>query len=596
MTGRRRSFTAVAAIGVLAFAVACAPGNAGGGGSTPASSAPAPASDTETFTPPKVTIGTAEDSKGPAPAPEGVVRGGTVTMLDRDDFAHLDPGQIYLNTESNMALLYARGLTGYKRVGPNEYKLVGDLATDPGTPSDGGRTWTFTLKDGVKWQDGSPITSEDVKWTMERLFAPHITYGPAYIQQWLTGEEDYKKAYGGPYGGKRLDSIETPDEKTVVFRFKEPHADANFALAMTGYAIVPKAKDTKEKYDKEPFSSGPYVITSHTPDKSMELERNPHWDPATDPIRGGYPDKWRFEFGQERLQITDRFIADAGEDKTALSFYAWVAPERLQQVLKDENLKSRMLRQPSPYGNYYYFNLDRVKDIKHRQAINIAWPTRQLQQLEGGPAANVISTTILNPVVAGWQDYDVFGMKAKPEGDIERAKQLMAESSDPNPTIVYAYNQTPIEERKTVVIKNQLAKIGINVVPKPLARKTYYDQISKVDNGFDLYWGGWGQDWPSGSTVLPVIFGPVRDGGYNLSHLRDPEIDAEMKRILEMADANEANAAWAALDKRIMETITPIVPDTNDIGTMLYGSRIGGAEIDPQLWTVSPNLIYVKPQ
>src|SRR5690606_40616750 len=127
-----------------------------------------------------------------------------------------------------------------------EYQLVGDLATDPGTPSDGGKTWTFTLKDGVKWQDGSPITSEDVKWTIERLFAPHITYGPAYIQQWLT-EEDYKKAYQGPYDGKRLDNIETPDDKTVVFRFKEPHADANFALAMAGYYIVPKANDTRSE-------------------------------------------------------------------------------------------------------------------------------------------------------------------------------------------------------------------------------------------------------------------------------------------------------------------------------------------------------------
>ena len=85
-----------------------------------------------------------------------------------------------------------------------------------------------------------------------------------------------------------------------------------------------------------------------------------------------------------------------------------------------------------------------------------------------------------------------------------------------------------------------------------------------------------------------MIFGPVREGGNNLSHLRDPEIDAEMKRILEMEDANEANAAWAALDKKIMETITPLVPDLNDVGTMLHGSRIGGAEIDPQSWTVSP--------
>ena len=76
----------------------------------------------------------------------------------------------------------------------------------------------------------------------------------------------------------------------------------------------------------------------------------------------------------------------------------------------------------------------------------------------------------------------------------------------PNPP---TRGQTPTEERKTVVIKNQLAKIGIKLVPKPLARKTYYDQISKVDNGFDMYWGGWGAGLAVGLDRLP---GDLRSG------------------------------------------------------------------------------------
>src|SRR5690606_24244660 len=278
-----------------------------------------------------------------------------------------------------------------------------------------------------------------------------------------------------PYDGKRLDAIATPDEKTVVFKFKTPHADANYAFAMGGYAIVPKDKDTKEKYDQEPVSSGPYIIKSHTVDKSMELERNPHWDPATDPIRGAYPDVWKLEFGQEALQITDRFIADNGPDQQAFTFYASVPPERLQQVLDDQSLADRRMVSPSPYGNYYYFNLDRVKDIKIRQAINYAWPSKQIQQTLGGPAAAALPTTILNEnTTVGYEPYDLYGKTEKPEGDIEKAKQLLAESSNPNPTIVYAYNQTPTQEQVTVVIKNALEKAGIKVVAKPLDRKTYY--------------------------------------------------------------------------------------------------------------------------
>nr|BFE88849.1 hypothetical protein GCM10020093_114500 [Planobispora longispora] len=450
----KRSAAAALAAGLLVLTGACAEGNQG---AAPTSSG-APAASAEPYKPPTITVGTAGDSTGPAIAPEGVVKGGTVTMIDRDDFAHFDPAQSYVNTATNFGLLIHRGLTGYKRVAKGEYKLVGDLATDPGTPSDGGKTWTFTLKDGVKWQDGSPITSEDVKWTIERSFAPFITQGPTYIQQWLT-EVDHKKAYQGPYDGKRLDAIETPDDKTVVFKFKTPHADANYAFAMGGYAIVPKAKDTKEKYDKEPFSSGPYVIKSHVVDKTLDLERNPHWDAATDPIRGAYPDKWHMEFGQEALQITDRLVADAGPDQTAFTFYAGVPPERLQQVLGDASLAPRLMKSPSPYGNYYYFNLDRVKDIKIRQAINHAWPSKQIQQVYGGPAAAVLPTTILNEnTTAGYEAYDLFGKTTKPEGDIDKAKELLAQSSNPNPTIVYAYNQTPLQEQITVVIKSALEK------------------------------------------------------------------------------------------------------------------------------------------
>ncbi|MGI5490683.1 ABC transporter substrate-binding protein [Microtetraspora malaysiensis] len=596
MSIRKRSTVAVLAVGVLALTGACAKGGGGGapaaaGNPSSATSDRGPSADTA----PKIAIGTADDSKGPAIAPEGVVKGGTISMIDRDDYAHLDPGRIYTNVESVFALVYARQLTGYKRIAKNDYKLVGDLATDTGQASDGGKTWTFTLKDGVKWQDGSPITSGDVKWSIERLFASYSTEGAPYVQQWLT-EENYKKSYKGPYDGKHLDNIETPDDKTVVFKFKEPHADANFALAMTTYGIVPKAKDTKEKYDKEPFSCGPYIITNHVTDKSMDLERNPNWDPATDPIRGAYPDKWHLEFGYQNLQATDRFIADAGDDKKMFSFYRQVAPERLQQVLSDPAFKSRLMSQPSPYADYYYFNLDRVKDIKIRQAINYAWPAKQLQQIGGGPVSSVISTTILNPTLAGFQEYDLFNKKAKPEGDVEKAKELLAQSSNPHPTIVYAYNQTPVQERITVAIKTGLEKAGIKVVAKPLNPKTWYDSITKIDNGFDMYWGGWGADWPNAATVFPVIFGPIVEGGQNVSHFKDPEIQAEIKRIQGMSDADEANKAWGALDKTIMEKVTPLVPDVNSIANSLHGSLIGGAEIDPIYWVVSPNTIFVKQQ
>src|SRR4051794_24377598 len=123
MSTRNRSALAVLAIGVMALTGACAQG---GGGAPAGSAAPSAApSGPSAESAPKISIGTAADSNGPAIAPEGGVKGGTAPSIERDDFAHLDPGRIYVNTDSNVSLLFPRQLTGYKRVARNDYKLVG---------------------------------------------------------------------------------------------------------------------------------------------------------------------------------------------------------------------------------------------------------------------------------------------------------------------------------------------------------------------------------------------------------------------------------------------------------------------------------------
>src|SRR4051812_10822712 len=153
-----------------------------------------------------IKFGDAADSQGPAAAVPGAKSGGTISVPQRDSIAHLDPGQIYVSNESQLAQLYHRGLTGFKATSNDgkQHEVVGDLATDAGTTTDGGKTWKYTLKDGVKWEDGSPITSKDVRQSVERLFAPFINTGPSYLQQWLanTPGADYRKLLpDGPYKG-----------------------------------------------------------------------------------------------------------------------------------------------------------------------------------------------------------------------------------------------------------------------------------------------------------------------------------------------------------------------------------------------------------
>ncbi|MFJ8042902.1 ABC transporter substrate-binding protein [Kitasatospora sp. NPDC096147] len=583
-----RAAAAVVAVGTLTLS-AC---SSGGGGKKDDAKASASASKLNEH--PNVVVGTAADSQGPAKPVEGAKPGGTVKNIERDDYEHLDPAQVYSNVGSNFSLLITRGLTGYKQEG-NTVKLVGDLATDTGVASDGGKTWTFKLKDGIKWETGDPITSADVKHSIERSFAPFITQGATYVQRWLTNE-DYRKAYQGPYDGKHLDNVTTPDEKTIVFKFAKPHADFNYAMAMTTYGVVSQKGDTKEEYDKTPVSSGPYKIAERVTDKSLSLVRNPNWDAKTDPIRHAYPDKWNFEFGYQAIPATDKLLAaDKGDDVNTMSFYAGVAGDRLQKVLEDASLKDRLVKGESPYADYYIINNKRVTDLKVRQALNYAFPLQQIRTTEGGPATGTFTSTLLNPSVAGYQDYDLFGKKEKPAGDPEKSKALLKEAGKENYKIVYAYNNTPTQQKVSVVIEDALKKAGFDLVLKPVDTKTWYDEMGKVDKEFDLFWAGWGADWPNASTVLPQLFDGrlIQDGSNNYGNFNDPEINTEIDRIMDLADLNEQNKAWGALDKKIMEK-APVIPGIQDKFYILHGSKIGGATYDPLGKIISPNDVFVK--
>ncbi|BFV57483.1 ABC transporter substrate-binding protein [Kitasatospora sp. CMC57] len=584
----RRLAAAVMVVGALTVTTACSSGNSSDGAKPEASKSKIAAAS--------VAVGTAADSTGPAIAEPNAKKGGTVNMIDRDDFSHLDPAQVYVNTNSEVSLLFTRQLTGYKYLPDGTQKLVGDLATDTGTTTDGGKTWKFTLKDGVKWQDGTAITSADIKYSIERTFAPFVKSGPTYIQQWLSGSVDkYREFYPGPYEGKELDLVQTPDPKTVVITFADVHPDANFTLAMTGYGVVPKAQDTKEAYDKKPFSSGPYQIAEHVTDKSLDLVRNPNWDPATDPIRNAYPDKWHMEFGVQQQPSTERFLADNGPDKTAFSFHNTVYRTYIDQVKNgDEKLKARTLQGLTPYVDYYYINNSRIKDQKVREALIRAFPHQQTRQLSGGTSYGDYATNYMSPTVLGYEANDKYDILKHPEGDPEAAKKLLAEAGATGQTIVYAFNNTPVQQQLTESIRVALEKAGFKFVPKPLDPKTYYDAIGLINNEYDLYWGGWGADWPTGYTSLQPWDGrTIADGASNYAHYNDPELNKAMDEAAKIADPVAQGKAWAAIDRKLQDAAASI-PDVYQRSLSLYGSGLGGVKYDSIFGLQYPLNIYVK--
>ncbi|MBR7676046.1 ABC transporter substrate-binding protein [Streptomyces daliensis] len=546
-------------------------------------------------------FGDAKDSTGPAPAVKGAQKGGALTVYQRDSFAHLDPAQIYVSDEGAMSTLIHRRLTSYQRDADGNYTVVGDLAKDSGKSSDGGKTWTYELKDGVKWEDGSEITSKDVRHTFERQFAPFISEGPTFIQQWLadTKGTDYRKLLkDGPYKGDHLpDSVlETPDDKTIVFHFKTPQPDMPYALGMAGYSIVQEKGDTKEKYDKAPVTSGPYKIESFKSGKSMKLVRNEEWDAKTDPVRHQYVDSFNIQFGVSFEDSTKRLASDSEENKTAVSFTNQVDASSMQTVRSDADVKKRSLSGYQPYVGKVAFNMDRLKDKKVREAIAYALPSQSLVQAFGGSGGGEAAGNYLSPTVAGHTDSDPYGKIKNPQGDVKKAKKLLKEAGKTGMKLTFAYQNAPEWQKFSVAAEDNLKKAGFDVQLKDIVADTWYDQIGKIKNNYDMYHASWGADWPSASTVIPPTLDgrQIQDGAANYSHYNNEAMNKEMDRISEMTDKDKAAKEWAKLSDKILKEDLPEVPLMYYKQIQLHGSKVGGAVMNNVISAIDPTQLYIK--
>ncbi|MFI9647188.1 ABC transporter substrate-binding protein [Streptomyces sp. NPDC052040] len=600
-TGGRHAYAALSVLAAGALVLTgCSKGGSDGGGDGKKDDSNAKRQQAS------IKFGDAADSTGPATPVPGARSGGTMEVLQRDSYAHLDPAQIYVSDEGSLAQLIHRGLTGYRATGDDgsTHEIVGDLATDSGTTTDGGKTWKYTLKDGIKFQDGSPITAKDIRQTFERLFAPFVNQGPTYVQQWLadTSGADYRKLLkNGPYDGKHLpDSVlSTPDAKTVVFHFKKPHPDLPYALAMAGYAVVEAKGDTKEKYDRAPVVSGPYKIESFKSGKSMVLVKNDQWDPKTDPIRHQYVDRFNITFNQQFEASTKALLADSGADRTGLSFNNQVDAGNLSKVLADPRMKSRTVQGFQPYVGQMNINMSKpeLKDIKVRQAIAYALPVTPFVRAYGGSAAMEVAGGLLSPTVSGYDPaFDPFGKKKKPAGDPDKAKKLLQEAGKVGMKLTFGYTNTPEGQQYSTAMAAGLKKAGFDVQRQEIPAETYYDQVSKLDNAYDIFHTAWGADWPSASTVIPPLYDGrlIADGAQNYSQINDPYVNGEIDRINTVTDPVKAADAWEKLDKYLLTKVVNEVPTGYYKQIQIAGSQVGGLVYDDVIGGVDPRRLYVK--
>lgn len=514
-------------------------------------------------------------------------KGGTLYYLTRRPSEHLDPQRTYIGRDlANENRLFYRDLVGFSLSTDVKEgtKPVPDLATDTGTSTEGGKVWSFTLRDGVKWQDGKEITCEDLKYGFSRGFATDvITGGPNYQLGYLdVPQKNGLPIYTGPYkkgGQAEFDKAVTCEGKKITYRFNKPWVDFPLAIASLRFAAPYRAdQDKGDQSNYAIFSNGPYKIQGQwKKGVGGTFVRNENWDPKTDNLRKALPDKIIFVEGLTNEIITQRLISDSGNDKFAVTDRR-IPASMYTQIDSNPNVKSRATLVDSPFVDYVLPNFNRMKDLKVRQALMTATDQNAYINAQGGEKFGRPAKSIVNPSLIGYKDNANFTMP--PTGDPAAAKKLLQEAGVTIPyPITYTYNGGTTEvDNAAAGMKATWDKAGFKVTLQPLT-DTYYDVIQNPSNNkSDVVWGGWGADWPSQATVLPALF----DARINLTEKSNGQdygnykSDAVNKLIDEAAlkpDLQSAATVYNQIDDQLAKDVA-YIPLAVEKFYLLHGSGV----------------------
>jgi peptide/nickel transport system substrate-binding protein len=510
--------------------------------------------------------------------------GGSVYYLTKRPVEHWDPQRMYIGRDlTDASRMFYRTLTMLKP----DNTLVPDLATTTGTGSNSNKTWTFTLKPGPKWQDGSPITCQDFKYGVSRTFAVNtITGGPNYALQFLDipTNPDGSSQYTGPYtkkGQALYDKAVVCNGNTLTFHLRKSVPDFNYAAsgALAAFAPFKQSQDKAAQSNFQVFSSGPYMLQgTWVEGKGGTFVRNPLYDPKTDDtsIRRALPDKLVWVEGLTDETIFDRLLKDQGPDQFAVTDRS--APPAYQVRVVAQ--KSRMTNPDTPYVEYLLPNFKKVTNPLVRQALAVAVDKNAWVTAYGGPALEKPWNTIIAADVQGYKDFgNTFG--APDNGDPDKAKSLLQQAGVKTPyPIHFTYSGgTPTTDAQASSLKAALEKAGFKVTLESLS-DTYYDVIQNPSNAskYDLTWASWGADWPNASTVVPPLFDSrvnlsAASNGQDYGWYQSNSANQAMDAAYDEPDAAKRNAMWGDLSEQLAKDVA-YIPLVVRKFLRLHGSKV----------------------
>jgi ABC-type transport system substrate-binding protein len=514
---------------------------------------------------------------------DDIKQGGSMVVTYKDDVSTLDPAIGYDWQNWSMIKSLFDGLMDYA---PGTTDLVLDLAESYEVAPDG-LSYTFKLRQGVKFHNGRELTADDVKWSIERAVRPETQSPGQGFFNMIAGFEDVTSGKA-----KELSGIEVVDPHTVRVHLSRPDATFLHVMALNFGFAVPKEEVEKygQDFGKHPVGTGAYKMTEWTLGQRVVFERNPDY------YKEGVPklDKITFEVGQEPLVALLRL--ERGEVDILGD---GIPPAKFLEVMNDPALKQNVVKGGQLHTGYVAMNV-KIQPFDNqlvRQAVNHAINKDRIIRIINGRA--VPANQPLPPAMPGYaKDYRGYAY------DPAKAKALLAQAGFANgfDTELYAMNTDP-NPRIAQAIQQDLAEVGIRAELKTLA------QANVIAAGGDekeapMIWSGgmaWIADFPDPSDFYGPILGCAGavPGGWNWSWYCNQELDKEAAAadaITDPAKAEQRLAAWRDIFLKIMDD-APWAPVFHELRFTMKADRLGGPDaifVDPVHIPVNYDVVYAK--
>jgi peptide/nickel transport system substrate-binding protein len=619
-------------VGILALTVAAMVLAAGCGGDEQPAAEPEAPPATEPEAPP-ATEGEPPATEEEPPAEEPAAPTGGTYRLDWEtsfDFTNgFDPVGEYLGEAFGIySSLLLRTLVGYRHVaGAAGNEVIPDLATDLGQVSEDGLTYTFTLKDGIKF--GPPlsreITADDVVYAFERIGTPDLVAQYGFYYTVIEGMAEFSDGSADTISG-----VKAIDDKTVEFTLTAPTGDFLYRLAMPAAAPVPREVAscfTKAgEYGRDVIASGPYMIegsdqldasscdtikplSGFDPNTSLTLVRNPDYDPATDTTeaRENFPDSFVWTINTNVDDIYNRVAAGEIEDEIASE-----PAKVLRDYTENDDLAPSLHNNAGDRTWYITMNLTQppFDDIHVRKAVNLVMDKEGLRRVWGGPlygeiANHIMPDSLLNEVLADYVPYPSEGDAGDAAAAMEEMKQSKYDTDGDGlcdapecKDVIHVTASDSLRRQMIPVIEDSLAKIGITIKTRQF--EDAYTVIQTVENQSPISSRpGWGKDYADASTFA-VLFdsrSTLATGNINYSLIGltpeqaqeigakgtidgIPSVDADIDACNAIPAGDDRVNCWAEFDKKLMEEVVPWVPYLDASAVYITGPTVAKWEFD----------------